>query len=58
MTKLEKQVIGIATAAREASYAVAKAGPQQKNRALKAIATGLRRAKAAIIAANKNSTLR
>jgi glutamate-5-semialdehyde dehydrogenase len=52
MKRLEKQVTAIAVAAKKASLALAKAPTAQKNKALKAIASGLRRGKAAILRAN------
>jgi glutamate-5-semialdehyde dehydrogenase len=49
---IEKQVQSIALAAKAASRELAKADSAKKNRALKAVASGLRSSKAAILAAN------
>jgi glutamate-5-semialdehyde dehydrogenase len=51
-SKVDMQIEALALAAREASRELAKAGRQKKDRALKAIASGLRRSKAAILSAN------
>jgi glutamate-5-semialdehyde dehydrogenase len=51
--KLAAEIESLASAARRASHAMAKASTAQKNRALEAIATGLRRDREAILRANR-----